>query len=330
MKSLYHSAGSSKRVSWASYRFERNDKSLPGSTAITDSLKSLAVQIAKQDAVYSKDLCLYLDTRDVPSSTQGSNRELVKALLPSPMMTDVSDIGYVLLFDDINQLPPADANQLVAALLAVEYPRTRIVVTGTEEYIRSTLHSNGKNLDESPNIRVPEHNEADIRRFIDREVEECELLQDESPAILKIVESIRDRTPNIVKGNFNDVKQIIERVSEAVKTDQPEEEIDKLISVETLEDAGAAAARLVTELNELLNKQEIEQLNELLAWTIYAWGDISVDEMRAALFLRTQRAPLQSLEDKVAHKYSRILQIGSGNNKKFEINNPYLKDFFEY
>ena len=106
-----------------------------------------------------------------------------------------------------------------------------------------------------------------------------------------------------------------------------EEQILELISEDTLENEGGAAKRIVDELNGSLNSQEIEQLNELLAWTIYAFGFIDLETMRAALFLRTQKRPLQSLEDKVAQKYSGIIRYEPDYNW-FDIRNAKMEAFF--
>ena len=133
-------------------------------------------------------------------------------------------------------------------------------------------------------------------------------LPGEVPEVLRIVSSIRQKLPEIANGNFN-VRQIIETVSEAVELDHSEDQIVKLINADTLQNKDTTIKKLVDDLNASLNSQEIEQLNELLMWTIYAFEYLSVDEMRAALLLRTKRTPLQNLEEKMTQKYCKLLKI---------------------
>ena len=317
---------SSIRVSLAYYRFMKTEKP-SREVAIKDALKSIAVQLAKRNLVYRKNLHKHLESKDLSFLRDTSVQDLLKELVPPPNMRD-NEEAYVLLFDGLDQLSADDATQFFAAVLAMESAKLRILVSGTEEALHSCINSLGKSSDSIPIIRVVEHNEADIKRFIDSELKACKALQGEAREIRRIKDSIREKLPEIVEGNFNDVRQIIERVSEAVESENSVEDITSLISVDTLKDKDAATERLVNDLNESLNVQEIEQLNELLIWTIYAFEYMSVDEMRAALFLRTKRTPLQSLEDKVARKYSKLLLIDTDNNNFFKMKSTYLEDFF--
>ena len=317
----------SMRVSLAYYRFTKTEKP-SRDVAIKDALKSIAVQIARRDLVYRKNLYSHLESKDLSFLRDTSVQDLFKELIPPPNMKDAQGIAYVLLFDGLDQLLADDANQLLAAIFAIESAKTRIVVTGTEEALHSSLNFLGKSLDLIPNIRVVDHNEADIKRFIDSELRTCKVLQGNVREIGAIKNKIREKLPEIVEGNFNDVRQIIDRVSEAVESERSVKDITELISVDTLKNKDAATERLINDLNESLNVQEIEQLNELLMWTIYAFEYMSVDEMRAALFLRTKRTPLQSLEDKVARKYSKLLQIDTDNSNFFMMKNAYLEDYF--
>ena len=288
--------------------------------AIRDSLKSMAAQIASQSLDFSKSLCLHLKNKDLSFSKDMSIEDLLKELIPPPNMKDTLDKAYVLLFDGLDQLSENHANQLFSAIFTKESSMMRIVMTGTEEIFQNCSNLSGHSLNSVPNIRLVDHNKPDIKRFIDLELNK--ILQGSAPGILRIANSIRKDLPEIVEGNFNDVRQIIERVNEAVKSDLSEEEIIKLISVDNLENT---TGRLVNESNHSLNVQEIDQLNELLIWTNYAYEYMSMDEMRAALFLRTKRTSLQSLEDKVAQRYSKFFRT---DDNVFEMRNAYLENFF--
>lgn len=102
-------------------------------------------------------------------------------------------------------------------------------------------------------IRIEDHNEGDIKRFIDSEVEGCEVLKGNAPGITPIVNSIRMELLEIVNGNFNNVRQMLGIAEEAVKSGSPEVDVMELISVDTLKNKHSATEKLVKKLPELLN-----------------------------------------------------------------------------
>ena len=316
---------SSTRVSLACYSFKKNEKpsremtsqnSRPSITAI----QSMAVQIAKQDKVYAKNLASHLSSKDQSFARDISAMDLCKEMLLPPNMGRTSDAVFFMLFDGFDQLAFDEAADLLKALLAIESVKTRIVIASTGGSLDESMRLLGKESESLPIIEIGEHNQEDIKHYIDSELKALTALQGESAGLSRIIESIRQKLPLIVKGNFGSAKQIIERVIESVKEDQSEEEIEKLISEESLKDQGQLIEQIVAEYNESLNNQEIGQLNELLIWATHAYEFMSDEEMRAALFMRTERAPLQSLENKVK-KYSKLFEIKKGFEKGFEYGN---------
>lgn len=313
------------RVKSAFHRFTKTEK-LPRDGPLKYSLRCMAAQIALEDVVYSKHLHLHLESKNASNVKEMSVKDLAKDLFPAPNMKNTTEVAYVLLFDGMDQLPEGEASQLFEALLAVKSSMVRILMTGTEEI------SSKKSLVSIPNIQVAEHNKADIRRFVDSELKTCEILQGNEPEALKIKGSIRQKLPEIGNGSFNDVRQIMQVICEAVESEVSEDEIMDLISADTLKQKDTVIPKLLAELNDSLNDREIDQLNELLIWTIYSLKSMSTDEMRAALFLRTKRTPLQSLEAKVELKYSKLLKIVPNNAlpdcSALEIKNDDLRNYF--
>ena len=325
----YSIAGSNAlRLSVAYYQFT-SDTKLSHSSVIKEALRTMAAQIAEKNLVFLKNLCSRLEPKD-PSFIKNTDIEHLSTELIAPTsMKDTTDIAYVLFFDGLDQISSDEAtNQLYRAILAMKSSKLRIMLTGAEEDSPLFLEPSDGGLDMVANIRVEDHNEGDIKRFIDWGLEGCEILKGSAPGITRIVNSIRRELPEIVNGNFNNVRQMLDIVEEAVKSGSPEDDVMELISVDTLKNKHSATEKLVKKLQESLNVQEINELNEILIWTIYAKEYLSVDEMRAALFLHTKSTPLQSLEDKVAQKYSRLLQINPDNNNAFELRNSYLEDYF--
>ena len=317
------------RVSFAFYRFSRKEKK-PRDNPVKDSLKWMAVQIANSNLIFSKLLSSGLKSKDSSLLKDASLDDVLKELFPSSNSKDNPNMAFVLLFDSLDQLSDDEANQLFKAVLGLEATKVRIVMTGTDEIFQSCQNSSRKNLNFIPLIRVEEHNEADIKSFIEQDLKARKILQGDAPEVLKIVEQLRKRLPEVASGNFNNVRQIIDRVSEAIESEESEGNIDQLISEDTLRDKEAAIVRLLNELNDSLNVQEIEQLNELLAWVLYAWVSLSINQMAAVLFLRTKRALLQNLEDKIAQKYYKILRIEAGNadDQFVQVRTTDLETFF--
>lgn len=317
----------SVRVSMAFYRFAKNEK-LPREEPIKYSLKCMAAQIAKQSTVYSKKLDLQLKSKDISTFKDMNVEELSEELFLTLKVENMMNTAFVLLFDGVDKLSNDDASQLVAAAVAMKSSKIRIVITGTDNIFDScTQKTSGKIPDLTQIIRVTDYNDADIKRFIDSELRACKVLQGDVAGISRIVDTIQEKVPRIANGSFNGVRQVIETVSKRIESGYSEEQILDLISGPTLENKGEAAIRIVDELNNSLSAQEIDQLNELLIWTIYALDYIDAKGIQAALFLRTKTRPLQSLEKKVAQKYSGLLKIESNTNF-FVMSNSDLEPFF--
>ena len=318
----------SVRISTAFYRFAKNEK-LPREEPIKYSLKCMAAQIAKQRIGYSKKLDSQLKSKDVSIFKDMDVQQLSEELFLSLKVENTTNTAFVLLFDGVDKLSDDDATQLLAATVAMKSPKIRILITGTDQIFDSCMKTtSGNSRDLTQIIRVADCNEADIKRFIDSELKACEVLQGAAPGISRIVHTIQEKVPRIANGSFNGVRQIIETVRKRIESGYSEEQTLELISGHTLENEGEAARRIIDELNGSLSRQEIEQLNELLIWTIYAFEYIEVKGMRAALFLRTKTRPLQSLENKVAQKYSGLLKIEPSTDV-LVMSNADLEPFFK-
>ena len=327
-------SSSSIRVSLACYGFGKSEKSSRDGASrnphpSTMALKSMAAQIAKQNSVYAKNLSSYLDLKDPSFSRDMNAKDLSQELLPPPNMKDTSDMAYVLILDGLDQLSHGEANQLFDAFLAIASPQLRIIITATDEIFRDCLDSSGQDHDVIPTIRISEHNESDIKQYIESELKASTSLQGDAAGIVRIVNSIREKLSDIAKGNFNNARQVIESVTEAVESLQTEEDIEKLISSDSLKNKDQAVERLVKDLNESLNDQEIEQLNELLVWALYGSEWFSIEQMRAALFLRTKAPPLQKLEKQIRDKYSKIFDFNSEEGNIVSVRSSDLEEYFQ-
>lgn len=103
------------------------------------------------------------------------------------------------------------------------------------------------------------------------------------------------------------------------------EEVKACVDVDPSIEQDQAIERYLTDLNRSLMNQEIEQLNELLIWTMYAFRLRNSLEMEAALFLCTKRHSLQTVEEKIK-KYDQLLEIDKDG--EFRMKNNGWEDFF--
>ncbi|KAL8831997.1 MAG: hypothetical protein Q9170_005059 [Blastenia crenularia] len=323
LKCRYDSrSGSPMRVKLASYRFMKSDR--PNrDDYLKLSIRWMAAQIAYQDIVYSKHLHSHLESKDTNYIKGLTIRELAHGLLPPPNMSGTADIAYLLLFDGLDQLKEGEPSQLLDATLAINSSRIRTLLTGTKEVFSGQVLGS---------ILVTEYNETDLKQFIDATVTNLGMLQGDGEKASRILNKIRDKLPRTCEGNFENARRILKTINEAVESDEPEDQITRLISIHALPDKAAAIRQTLGELENSLNEREISQLNELLIWTIYAYEYMSVDQMRAALFLLTREIPLQSLETKIEGKYSKLLKIEPDNaqhtGNALEMRNADLEDFF--
>ncbi|KAL9102531.1 MAG: hypothetical protein Q9163_002340 [Psora crenata] len=300
LKDQYGSTtGDSKRLPLAYHRFVEKDQKPSQDSGISQALRSVAAQVAEQSEVYRTKLSSHLEDKD---SSYLRDIKLLGELLPTPNMGDAPDLAYVLLFDGLDVLCPEDASLLFRSSVDLKSPKVRILMTGTDERFQACLQSSGRSVDSVANIKVSDRNEVDIERFIKYKVEHCKPLQGDAPQKIEIKDYIHSSLPNIADGCFNNAQIIIEAVKRAIESDSDVEDVKNLVSVHTLKHQNEATQKLINELNQSLNVQEIVQLNELLIWTIYGTRYMSASQMQAALLLCTKRESVQSVEEKVSQK----------------------------
>ena len=143
-----------------------------------------------------------------------------------PKAGDNPTLASVLLFDDLDQLEDDEALSLLNAVFVTNSPRIRIILTGTDQKFQTCLRPPGIKLDSLCTLRVEEHNEPDIKRFIDSRLTDSRALH----GVFKISHQIRDKLPRISSGNFNHAEQVIRKISGGVEDDIEENEILQTIN----------------------------------------------------------------------------------------------------
>lgn len=289
------------RASVAYYCFSKLDKKLETSKFIKNphlpvtALKSMAVRIAEQNISYSKEMATFWAAKKATDHGNMSCRELWEALqLSAPK----ADTMHYLIFDGLEVLTESDACELFDVLLSVKNPRVRVLAASDKAILDASLESMQDRLAGAalPRIDIELKNGSDIGMFIDNYLSQNGELFGQDVETSKLKDWLRDKLPGLVKGNFYRLQTALDRFAEDYKRSQSAADIMRNLETADLsQDPTAAAKQVVTRLNKSLNNQEIDQLNEMLIWTIYGWKYLTVDELRAALFLRFKSDPAQPL-----------------------------------
>ncbi|KAK5048582.1 hypothetical protein LTR84_005673 [Exophiala bonariae] len=299
---------SENRVSVAYYCFSRVDKKLETSKFIqhphlpSTALKSIAVRIAEQNISYAKEMATFWATRKATDHRNMSCRELWDALqLSSPK----GDGMYYLIFDGLEVLAEGDACELFEVLLNIQSSKVRLLAASNKAVIDSSLESFQDRLTRTaiPRIDVEISNGPDIRTFVDHYLSQNGELFGRDVETSKLKAWLRDELPEIVKGNFFLLQTALDRCAEDYKRSQSVSDIiQNLKSVDLSQDSSIAARQVIARLNKSLSNQEIDQLNEMITWVVYGKKWLTLDELRAALFLRFKAQPAQPLAAQLGSK----------------------------
>jgi hypothetical protein len=108
------------------------------------------------------------------------------------------------------------------------------------------------------------------------------LLQGKDPETIKLRNSIRDKLPTLVEGNFFKVRTAIVKINDLVASDGSATEVESILK-EAGQSREEIALDIVNAANQALSAKEIEEVNEILVWAIFGAEFFEVDEMNAAL-----------------------------------------------
>ncbi|EXJ79463.1 hypothetical protein A1O3_08965 [Capronia epimyces CBS 606.96] len=283
---------------------------------VVSALKSMALQLAGQYKTYSKEMAALKDDFKPPDpGKELFEKQWWDKLQLSKYAQMKEEAHIVLLFDGVDELSDSNTTKffkLVKAVRdegqAIAKARLRFLVTGKVKTFQNTRQYTTP----AGTIPTSDYNEPDIMLYLEQELEGDDVLQGGHVEMMDLLKSIRKTLPTKAQGSFSAVQQKLERVREAVESDAYLDDVETILAEDTAEDVDKLAHKVIGDLNASLNAHDIEQLNELLKWTIFGYTYFSVDELRAALFLSSGRAPLQAFEKKLKNKYMRVLHLEGG------------------
>ncbi|KAI1374884.1 hypothetical protein F4677DRAFT_447150 [Hypoxylon crocopeplum] len=308
LRSVYESpARNSPRTLVAAYFFTPT-KDDQDKRPIATALKCIAIQLADQDSAYAKSLSQSCDGKSENSSffRDANCEELWDFLrIGSPK----GNVTHYLVFDGLGSMADESSDkreqkeQLVSILCKSVQSSVRVLLSVRQDTLQTE--------DRPPhsNIEVEQHSEPDIQKYIGHFLKSNDLLQDPDDEALrtKILETLSKQ----VRGNFNKVKAALENIREVVASDGLETDIDKTLNESNMTEKEISQIT-VAQLESRLTGEEIDELNELLVWVICGRERFSIDQLNAALILRSQRRGTLRLRKKLEIKYANILIVTVG------------------
>lgn len=279
---LQRNAGKGPARTLAAYHFfpKRTEKSGQDPRPVETALKCMALQIAEQNAAYAKSISNFCESKDDEYFKNSPCKELWEVL---KFATPKGDLTYFLLFDGVDQLSSANAEQLLDILGTLHKPsgeseqsQTRVLVSGMTD-----TFNNGR-FQSVPKIQIEQSNDADIKSYIERELKDRDLLQGRDSETAKFRSTIYKKLPDLAQGNFFKVQNAIDKIDDAVASDGSPEELEKILN-EAGQNRETIAQNVIEELSELLSAKEIEELNEILVWVVYGILYFDLNELQAAL-----------------------------------------------
>ncbi|KAI0834307.1 hypothetical protein F5Y06DRAFT_307099 [Hypoxylon sp. FL0890] len=272
---------------------------------IVTALKCIALQLANQDSAYAKSLSQACDSKSENTTffRDASCQELWAFLrLGSPR----GNATHYLILDGLAGLPEESSDnreqkkQLLDIICSSAQSSVRVLLSVRRDSFRN------EELASHFNLEIEQYIEPDIQKYIDHYLRFSDIFQDpeDEPLRTKVLHTLAKQ----VHGNFNKAKAALENIREVVASDGLESEIDRVLNESNMNEKQITRT-VITQLEEKLAGDEIDELNELLIWVICGKIFFDINELNAALVLRSKRRGTLRLRKKLEGKYSNILTI---------------------
>jgi hypothetical protein len=250
------------------------------------ALKCLALQVAEQDSGYLKTAAAFCKSKsesyfkDMASATQ-----LWQDLkLGAPER----ELKYFFLLDGLDQVSDDTAEELCQVLKFLQESFKSSGLSPVKVFLschadvlrRDTPDTIREVFRDVPEIDIGAYNEGDIRLYIASELKRRELLQGSDEKSRNLRESMLERLPTL--GDFYKVEAVLSRIGDGVEQGFTFEELTVTLE-EGFRDPKTIAENEVKLLRTKLNSREIDELNELLLWTMAAVVPLNLEQLEAAL-----------------------------------------------
>ncbi|ROV93591.1 hypothetical protein VMCG_08093 [Cytospora schulzeri] len=264
---------------------------------VQSALKYMAFQIARVDPTVRKALGKACDAGFRGSSSLETLWGELKIGAPG------SGATYYLVFDGIENLPDKQTEILLRFILSAGVSRgsVRVLASGTDDAFANESAAKG-----ALRIQMEEHNESDMRIYIDEALNSRGMLQHAKPNSdqKRAREKVVGKLPQKAKGSYYLLQFELEDVFRMLSTRTAVNELDRM-----LEQSTSSHEVAIKQLQRSLGTEEIRELNELLKWVLFTDNSMNLDELEAAMFLYSGSESLASLQYIIKTKYSAVLKL---------------------
>ncbi|KAI9375186.1 hypothetical protein BJX61DRAFT_192231 [Aspergillus egyptiacus] len=279
------------------------------------AIKSICTQMAEQDAVYARHVagvCVE-SGKDKNYFRDATCQTLWTTLgIGSPAR---NAMHYILL-DSVSILSAEERKRLSETIeqrpVYSEEEKSspvRILISGE----KSDFQEEWLNSASAKCIDIAQHNADDISAFIVEDLKRADLFQGQDQDSQRRRKMVGERLLKRSNNCYTTVQQDLAKIKAIVASSGTEEELNRVLQESSTDPKALVCSELET-LEAVLNPRELEEVNELLIWTVAGSNYFSIDQLASALYLRFKAVSLQPLAQKIAGKYSKIFGQYPGGN----------------
>ncbi|KAJ5583262.1 hypothetical protein N7535_001882 [Penicillium sp. DV-2018c] len=251
------------------------------------AIKSICVQLAEQDLVYARRVSSALN--DIGRSEEyfrdASCADLWATL---GVGTPSKNTTHYILLDSLSTLSAGDRERLLRAIQPSDEARSshvRLLVSGEPS------------------------------AFQKGELKGAALFQGADEDSRRRRRMVEERLLTRSNHSYATIQQDLRKVQAIIASGGTEEELNQALHESDTDPRELVRSDLKT-MEAMLKPREIDEINEILIWAVAAESFLTLEELEAALFLRFNTVSLQSLDQKITGKYSKIFTLMSPVNGK--------------
>ncbi|KAL4738252.1 hypothetical protein BDV11DRAFT_171176 [Aspergillus similis] len=310
-----NSATKAERGLLGYYSFSISNKADSDRNRPETAIKSICTQMAEQDAVYARHVAGVC-------AESGKDKNYFKDATCQTLWTALgigtparNAMHYVLL-DSVNILSAEELKRLFGAIeqrpvLSEEEKTNPVRILISCE--RSGLQEEWLKSVSAKCIDITQYNAEDISAFVVEDLKRADLFQGQDQDSQRRRKMVGDRLLKRSNNCYTTVQQDLGKIKAIVASSGTEEELNRVLQESSTDPKAVVRSEFET-LESVLNPRELEEVNELLIWTIAGNNFFSIDELASALYLRFKAVSLQPLAQKIAGKYSKIFDLSYGGN----------------
>ncbi|KAH7150316.1 hypothetical protein B0J13DRAFT_286660 [Dactylonectria estremocensis] len=283
---------SGSRVVVAHNFVEAGSKSSINSDTAAAISRNLMCQLALGDEPFMKSVAAICEKSQYFKSPLDMWTQL---LLQNEEITNINATFFIVL-DGLDNNVDAFTQLLRIFSDSALIRRTRLLLTGNRAMFDVIERAGGLKVEK---IGLRMANQRDVELYINRRMDEMEILKDTSKAnVSNIREKILNDLPFSAKGDYYKISRVLDNIS---KTNDTEDINAHLRGVDDawFDQIDADIERL----NETCTPKEIAEINEIILWASMAPSWMTPLEMEGVLALKGDTS-LVSIESKIKTKYT--------------------------